>query len=141
MPHQAGNPDKQEDIIPWHWHEEIEIVYMANGQMEIKVPSKSFLLGKGDCAVINSNALHYGTAIMESELHSLLFSPALISGNENLVFAKKYMQPLLTCNNFGGYFIKAGINENVTRWFNSAFCSHLFTKTSLMRYLYGKLQV
>lgn len=113
--------DTQEDIIPWHWHEEMEIVYIADGQMEVKIPSQSFLLQKGDCVVINSNVLHYGAAATECELHSLVYSPALITGNEDLVFAKKYMQPLLTCSNFCGYFIKAGDKENVAQWFNTAF--------------------
>ena len=31
------------------------------------------------------------------------------------------MQPLLTCNNFSCYFIKARNYENVTDWFNCAF--------------------
>lgn len=117
----SRHTSRQEDIIPWHWHEEIEIVYLQDGQMEIKIPSKSFFLQKGDCAVINSNVLHYGAATVECELRSLVFSPAFITGNEDFVFAKKYMRPLLTCNNFCGYFIKAGSNESVIRWFNCAF--------------------
>lgn len=111
----------QEHSIPWHWHEEIEIVYIEKGQMEMKIPSEAFLLEKGDYMAINSNVLHYGAAVVECELHSLVFSPALIAGNEDFVFAKKYMQPLLTCNRFCGYVIKAGSNENVPLWFNSAF--------------------
>ncbi|MCI9647269.1 MAG: cupin domain-containing protein [Lachnospiraceae bacterium] len=51
---------KQEDIIPWHWHEEIEIIYLINGQMEIKIPSRSFLLQKGDCIAIHSNYFSKG---------------------------------------------------------------------------------
>lgn len=117
----SHHTDRQEDVIPWHWHEEMEIVYIKSGQMEIKIPSKSFLLQKGDCIIINSNMLHYGAAIVECELRSLVFSPALITGNEDFVFAKKYMQPLRTCNNFCGYFLKAGNNENVAHWFNCAF--------------------
>lgn len=113
--------DSQDDIIPWHWHEEMEIVYIESGQMEVKIPSQSFFLEKGDCLVINSNELHYGAAVITCELRSLVFSPSLIAGNESSVFAKKYIQPLLTCNNFCGYFIKAGDNENVAHWFTSAF--------------------
>lgn len=113
--------DRQEDIIPWHWHEEMEIAHIASGKMEIKIPSKSFLLEKGDCVVINSNVLHYGAAVAECELHSLVFSPALIAGNEDFVFARKYMQPLLTCNSFGGYLIKAEDNEKVAHWFTRGF--------------------
>ncbi|MCI8563738.1 MAG: AraC family transcriptional regulator [Lachnospiraceae bacterium] len=117
----SSHMDRQEDIIPWHWHEELEIAYIKKGQMEIKVPSKSFLLQKGDCVAINSNVLHYGAAVTECELCSLVFSPALIEGNEDSVFSKKYMQPLLACNDFCGYFIKSGSNENVAHWFNCAF--------------------
>ncbi len=113
--------DRPEDIIPWHWHDEIEIIYIENGQMKIRIPSKSFLLEKGDCLIINSNILHYGTAIMECDLHSLVFSPTLISGDENSVFAKKYINPLLSCSDFSDYFIKAGSNEKVARWFCRAF--------------------
>ncbi len=113
--------DKPEDIISWHWHEEIEIVYIESGQMRLKMPSVSFLLEKGDCMVINSNILHYAAAVTEYKLRSLVFSPTLITGNEDSIFAQKYMQPLLTCNSFSHYLIKAGSNKNVTVWFNCAF--------------------
>lgn len=113
--------DRQEDVIPWHWHEEIEIVYIENGQLKLKIPSKAFLLEKGDCMVINSNMLHYAATVTECKLRSLVFSQTLITGNEDSVFAKKYMQPLLTHNHFSHYLIKAGNNENVTDWFNRAF--------------------
>lgn len=113
--------DRQEDIIPWHWHEEIEMIYIADGQMKIKIPSNVFLLEKGDCIIINSNILHYAAAVTECKLHSLVFSQALITGNEDFVFAKKYIHPLLTCNNFSHYFIKTGTHENVTDWFHCAF--------------------
>lgn len=117
----SGHTDRLEDVIPWHWHEEIEIIYIESGQMELKIPSNTFLMEKGDCMVINSNVLHYAAAVAESRLRSLVFSPALVTGNENFVFAKKYMQPLLACNEFSHCFIKAGNNTNVTDWFNCAF--------------------
>lgn len=39
--------DKPEDIIPWHWHEEIEIVYVKDGSLILQIPTKSFHLEKG----------------------------------------------------------------------------------------------
>lgn len=113
--------DRQGDVIPWHWHEEIEIMYIENGQLKVKIPSNTFLLEKGNCMVINSNILHYAAAVTECKLHSLVFNQRLITGNEDSIFAKKYMQPLLTCNHFSHYFIKSGKNEEVTAWFNRAF--------------------
>ena len=113
--------DRQEDVIPWHWHEEMEIMYIEGGQMRVKIPSNDFFLEKGDCLVINANILHYAVAVTECKLRSLVFSPTLITGSEDLVFAKKYMQSLVTCNHFSHYFIKAGNNENVADWFRHAF--------------------
>lgn len=40
----SRHTDRPEDSIPWHWHEEIEIIYIENGQIEVKIPSQSFLL-------------------------------------------------------------------------------------------------
>jgi hypothetical protein len=45
---------KTEDIISWHWHEEIEIVYIKDGTLKLQIPAKSFYLEKGDCMAINS---------------------------------------------------------------------------------------
>ncbi len=113
--------DKPEDTIPWHWHEEIEIIYMESGQMKVRIPSKSFLLKPGDCIAINANMLHSCTAAPECHLLSLVFSPALVTGNADSVFARKYMLPLLSCYSFSGHLIKAGSNEQVAQWFCSAF--------------------
>ena len=113
--------DRPEDSIPWHWHEEIEIIYIESGQMEVKIPSKSFLLKKGDCLVINANIVHYATAVPEGSLHSLVFSPVLISGKEDSVFSKKYITPLISCPAFSGFYISADSGTEVACLFHRAF--------------------
>lgn len=117
----ADATDRAEDIIPWHWHEELELLYIKRGQMKIKIPAKSFLLKEGDCIAINANILHYAAAAPECTWQSLVFSPALITGKEDFVFAKKYMQPLLSCAAFSAYEISGETNENVARRFRCAF--------------------
>ena len=112
--------ERQEDMIPWHWHDEIELVYMAEGKMKVKTPSESFLLERGDMVAINSNVLHSAYAVREGRLRSLVFSPLLVTGNDNSVYAKKYIQPLIACNSFSGLFVDVGI-EDVSVWFNAAF--------------------
>ena len=113
--------ESEEDVIPWHWHEEIEIIYIEAGKMKVKIPSKSFYLEAGDCIALNSNVLHYGEAVGSYQLHSLVFSPMLITGNRDSVFAQKYMQPLVACDSFSGFFLGAAGNENAIGWFNKAF--------------------
>ena len=112
--------ERQEDIIPWHWHDEMELVYIADGKMEVKTPSESFLLEKGDMAAINSNVLHYASAVGGCRLCSLVFSPMLIAGNSDSIYAQKYIQPLISCNSFSSLFIDGGL-EDISVCFNAAF--------------------
>lgn len=117
----SHHTEKPEDIIPWHWHEEMEIVQIEEGKMKLKTPASSFLLSEGQMAVINSNILHYAEAAPECTLHSLVFSPALITGGNESAFAKKYILPLLSCRLFTGWQIESEFNQRVSNWFNCAF--------------------
>ena len=61
---------------------------LQKGRLELKIPSESFYVETGDAFVINSNVLHYAIAADYCKLHSLVFHPTLILGNEDSVFAK-----------------------------------------------------
>lgn len=113
--------DKEEDAIPWHWHEEIEFIYIKDGQMDVKIPSGLFHLDTGDCMAINSNVLHYGKAAKSCHLRSLVFSPKLITGDSSSAFAKNYILPLTLCRTFTGCQIKAPDCETISCWFLHAF--------------------
>lgn len=112
--------DHPEDDIPWHWHEEMEIIYIAAGSMTVRIPSETFLLEAGDCIIINGNMLHYAIAAPECDLRSLVFHPALIGGREDSVYTAKYMRLLLDCPSFTGYLVRRGTIDDVADWFNRA---------------------
>lgn len=113
--------DHEENAIPWHWHEELEFIYIAEGRMDLKIPSRSFFIEQGDAFVINSNILHYGIGAGRCRLHSLVFSPALVCGNEDSVFARKYIYPLLSCECFSGMPLRHSARQDVISWFCDAF--------------------
>lgn len=117
----ADYTNKTENIIPWHWHDEMEIVYVKDGTLKLKIPGKSFLIEKGCCLAINSNILHYAIADPECELNSLVFSPTLITGNNDSVYAKKYVLPLTLSCSFNGYLLSANENKEIINHFISAF--------------------
>lgn len=50
--------DAPGDAVPWHWHEELEIIYIAGGTMKLQVPGRELLLHKGALVTINGNVLH-----------------------------------------------------------------------------------
>lgn len=113
--------DREECAIPWHWHEELEIIYITEGRMELKIPSRSFYIEQGDAFVVNSNILHYGIGADYCHLHSLVFSPLLVCGNEDSVFAKIYIYPLISSEQFSGISVLQSAHKHVITWFCDAF--------------------
>ncbi len=93
--------------FPWHWHGEIEVIYVAAGGMKVMVPGKSFGLKKGDSVFINSGILHYGRAEKRTEIKSLVFSPMLVSGSPDSAIDAKYVQPLIGCVSLDGLICPA----------------------------------
>ena len=116
----SSHTDRPEDAIPWHWHEEMELVYIARGGMNVKTPGKSFVLVQGELAAINSNTLHFAAAAPECVLHSLVFSPAFITGGGQSAIARKYIQPLIS-SAFSGYKLSGEDARQAAGWFNAAF--------------------
>ena len=53
----ADYTHKEEDVIPWHWHAEMEILYVGSGGLKLQIPGKTFHLKQGEGFVINSNIL------------------------------------------------------------------------------------
>ncbi len=83
------------DEIPWHYHEELEIIYIEEGVMRIQIPSKIFEVKAGEAVFINSGILHRATADPDCEYHSLVFLDLLVTGSKNSVFAQKYVEPIV----------------------------------------------
>lgn len=113
--------DKQEQVIPWHWHEELEIAYIKEGKIKLQIPGKTYFLEKGECIIINSNMLHYAAAAPWCELQSLVFHPTLITGSSDSVFSTKYLLPLISQTSFQGYMLKTNGNKTELDNFINAF--------------------
>lgn len=96
----SKHTDKPEDIIPWHWHTELEIIMLTEGVMELKIPGDSYTLCENDIAVINGNKLHSAAGKPCCVLKSFVFSPSLIAGSNDQVYYNKYLSPLLNSPSF-----------------------------------------
>lgn len=95
--YESAHSDNASDIIPWHWHEELEIVYIKEGTLKLQIPAKDYILNAGDLVILNANLLHSAIGAPYGELCSLVFSPFLLTGNSSSVFYVKYLQPLFAC--------------------------------------------
>lgn len=84
--------------VPWHWHVEVEFVYVISGCLKLSTTGKSYLFQKNEAFFINTNVL----CTMESEnsgqpgtIDSHLFHSVFLSGHFKSVFETKYVEPVL----------------------------------------------
>lgn len=86
--------EREEDVIPWHWHDEMELVYMAEGKMKVKTPSKSFFWKR---ATWLPSILIFSTMLplLGSAVCVLLFSALCLSQEMTILFMQKSIFSLL----------------------------------------------
>lgn len=89
-----------------HWHEDIELIYILDGEMYYDVNEHKILLEKGDSIVINSKQMHYGYSHYKKECSFLciLFSPCIFK-NHSYIF-EQYVKPIIDNQNIEYLFLK-----------------------------------
>lgn len=80
--------------IDWHWHPEVEFVYMEKGEGEFLIGSEHYTLSEGMGLFINSQAIHRFEAEKSAVIPNIVFSPMLLAAQDTLVY-RKFIQPLI----------------------------------------------
>lgn len=77
-----------------HWHEDIEFIYVLDGEMDYFVNGKSIPLKTGDMIMVNSGRLHFGYSDRHSDCHyyCAVLHPSLLTTNKKL--SERYITPL-----------------------------------------------
>ena len=88
--------DMSNALVIWHWHEELELLYVTSGVVKIGVGSVEKILAVGDGCFINSNVAHTVCKVDERDgiINSIVFHPKLI-GSRHSIYWQKYLQPLI----------------------------------------------
>lgn len=91
--------------VPWHWHEDIEILYVTKGCVQGAVGSKRFLLTQGDAIFVNAGIPHayFQLPDTEYEEYDIVFHPRLLYGDVASVYHEKYLAPLMKCTALSGF--------------------------------------
>ncbi|MCI8419679.1 MAG: AraC family transcriptional regulator [Oscillospiraceae bacterium] len=86
------------EAVPWHWHEEMEAVWVERGTAVAAAGAERFLLRPGECVFVNAGVLHadWQEGGELCVLHSVVFHPRLVGGGMDSVFWHDYLQPLLS---------------------------------------------
>ena len=112
--------------IPWHWHEEIEIVLAVDGDTLVLCDEAEFLLHTGEMIFVNANVLHKlkrGQKGVPCRINSLLFSPEFISGFPQSIIQQRYVTPLVRCAQLSEVLFSPNVpwQAEAIAHFNSAF--------------------
>ena len=114
FPMEAYEENIQETPVVWHWHEDLEILWVAEGKLVVHTNHGVSTLQQGEGIFINAGVLHAvdtaqnGTGILQS----IVFQPELV-GKKDSIYWKKYVQPLIEDESRVGtvYFLMS--EENV----------------------------
>lgn len=84
-------------FIPWHWHKELEFVYVLTGAINFQTGGKNYVIGQGQGGLLPSNVLHMVTPYRQrrgSSYCAVLADPYLLHGLTGGVIEKQYV-PLI----------------------------------------------
>ncbi len=89
--------DLEHDRVPWHWHDELEAVFITAGETTLCAGDRRYHLHADQGFFINANVLHSadGTRGTHCRYHSLVFHPRLIGGGIDSIFWQAYLRPLI----------------------------------------------
>lgn len=85
-----------ETPVPWHWHDEFEVLLILSGEAEIRIGTNKLIFHAGEGTFINAQVLHSIVALPgeKCKLKSICWHPHLTGGREDSIFWQKYTKPL-----------------------------------------------
>ncbi|MDD3340566.1 MAG: AraC family ligand binding domain-containing protein [Lachnospiraceae bacterium] len=79
--------------VPWHWHDEFEVLYVIEGSVIVSVGTDKYTLATGDGFFINSGILHSVTkgSTAKSQIRSVVFHPRIVGSGFDSIYWQKYI--------------------------------------------------
>ncbi|WP_341299568.1 AraC family ligand binding domain-containing protein [Lysinibacillus sp. FSL H8-0500] len=88
------------DVLPLHWHKEIQFVYIKSGCVQYRIEADVVVLETGEGLFINTSRLHEAKPyhVEQAVTYCVNIDPLLIGGREDSIIMAKYIQPYITNN-------------------------------------------
>lgn len=103
--------DLTDFVIPWHWHEELELGYIQEGVSKIVTVGAEYTVRQGDGFFINSNVMDMkrnGTPGARTLEINHIFHPVFLSGHFKSRFETKYLNPIIKNRRIEVHVIRRG---------------------------------
>lgn len=101
-------------VVPWHWHEELELGYIEKGTSIIRTLTQEYTIHQGDGFFINTNVVDTklnGNPGKTSIEINHIFHPIFIGGHFGSLIASKYLNPVLQNQKISVHVIRRGSRE------------------------------
>lgn len=89
----------RELLVPWHWHNAVELFYMESGELKYYTPHETLVFPAGSAGMVNANVLHKTQIQRRSEKNIQLlhiFDPQLLAGSHGSRIEQTYISPIVT---------------------------------------------
>lgn len=101
-------------VVPWHWHEELELGYIEKGTSIIRTLTQEYTIHQGDGFFINTNVVDTklnGNPGKTSIEINHIFHPVFIGGHFGSLITSKYLNPVLQNQKISVHVIRRGSRE------------------------------
>lgn len=101
-------------VVPWHWHEELELGYIEKGTSIIRTLTQEYTIHQGDGFFINTNVvdtkLNGNPGKVSLEINHI-FHPIFLGGHFGSLITSKYLNPILQNQKISVHVIRRGSRE------------------------------
>lgn len=98
-------------VIPWHWHEELELGYIQEGISKIVTIGAEYTVRQGDGFFVNSNVMcmkqNASSGVKTIEINHI-FHPVFLGGHFKSRFETKYLNPVINNRQIEVHIIRRG---------------------------------
>lgn len=100
----------KDNPVLWHWHDELELIFVFKGQASVYVSEKEYQIKENQGIFINAHVLHDVLARNKEDciLGSIVFHPRIL-GDYSTIYYKKYILPIINNQSLSSYCL---INQN-----------------------------
>ncbi len=83
--------------VPYHWHEELELIVVIKGELKLIIELQHYILKEGDGMFINTGRLHSCEAFNNTDciIKSFVFHASFIYGEQKSILYQGYFHALL----------------------------------------------
>ena len=85
------------NCIDWHWHTELEFVYIQSGTVTAWVGEKQLELPSDSGIFINSKFLHRFSSPVDAVIPNFLCMPSFLAAADSYIY-QNYVKPIVTSN-------------------------------------------